>query len=55
MTFLGMVEEKVYCGYDGEHSQRHPESRVNLASRLNQAMWAGKWGEPEAKRPEDEE
>lgn len=44
MTFLGMVEEKVYCGYDGEHSQRHPESRVNLASRLNQAMWAREVG-----------
>lgn len=40
MTFLGIVEEKVYCRHDGEHSQRHPEeSRVNMASGLNQDMW----------------
>lgn len=29
--FLGMMEDKVYCKYEGEHSQRRLEgSRLNM-------------------------
>lgn len=41
-----MVEEKVYCRYEGENGQWHLEgSSVNWASRLNGAMRGEKWGE----------
>lgn len=40
MTLLGLVEEKVYCWYEGEHRQGHlEESKVYTAGRLNGAIW----------------
>jgi hypothetical protein len=39
---LGMMKEKVSCGYEGgqrQRQQRHPEqSRVVMTSRVNWAM-----------------
>lgn len=33
---LGLVKEKVYCSYEGEHSQRYLEgSSLNLANRID--------------------
>lgn len=40
-----MVEEKAYCRYQGEHSQRYLE-----ATRLNWTMRGGSGGEGEQKR-----
>lgn len=34
-----MVEEKLYCRWKGEHSQRHlGESRADMSNRLNKNM-----------------
>lgn len=41
---LGPVEEKVYCRYEGEHSQRHP-----AGSRLKQENVRGKGGQGRVK------
>lgn len=37
-----MMEEKVYCRYVGEHSQRQEESGVAM-TRMSCAMW-DEWG-----------
>lgn len=45
-----MLEEMIYCRYEGENRQRHPEeSRVNTTSKLN---WSyEERGKQRAKRP----
>lgn len=50
-----MVEEKVYCQYEGEHSQRHlEESRWHMASRIAQATRGEKEKrEGDRKRPRE--
>ena len=48
---LGMVEEKVYYRYVGEHSQRQKhlgEPRVDM-TRLSLAMWGGERGRRSSK------
>lgn len=48
MTLLGMVEEKVYCRYEGENSQKHlEESRPNGAMLGGQREKKRRWGEEE--------
>lgn len=48
MQLLGIVEEKVYCRYGGENSQRHLEG-----SRLTQAMRAERGREEEEMETEE--
>lgn len=49
---LGVMEDKAYCGYVGEHSQRNRSRgkfRVYM-TRLSCAMWGEGGGEGEERR-----